>query len=231
MAESTAVPPPPAAPIADPMMAPPVEEPVAEASAMPTDDALAVAGAAGLGLLALGGIGMAVGRRRRRRDELAHDAANREYLDQHPTVTPVSDEPAFARSAPQPAMAEATPAVRTDVPRTSLPSGFDLSRFGPHVRAAYQGPTEDNPSLSLKHRLRRAAAMDQRARIHGEAPPEVAKTAARPDAARPDAMRPDGTRPDARRKPVWNAGHDGLMFRPARTGARTGQLSRPAFQK
>ena len=230
MAESTPVPPPPAAPIADPMMAPPVEEPVAEVSAMPTDDALAVAGAAGLGLLALGGLGLAVGRRRRRREEQAHYAANQQYLHDHPAEdSPAAAEPAFARSAPRPAMAPAmaaASAVRTDVPRTNLPSGFDLSRFGPHVRAAYQGPTEDNPSLSLKHRLRRAAAMDQRARLHGEAPSEAVRTA-----VRPDAVRADPARPDAARKPVWNAEHKGLMFRPARTGPRTGQPSRLAFQK
>jgi hypothetical protein len=62
-------------------------------------------------------------------------------------------------------MAAATPGpIFKDAPRTKLPQNFDLSRFGPHVRAAYQGPTEDNPSLSMKHRLRRAAAMDQQLR-------------------------------------------------------------------
>jgi hypothetical protein len=32
------------------------------------------------------------------------------------------------------------------------------------VQAAYRGPTEDNPSLSLKHRLRRANFLDQQQR-------------------------------------------------------------------
>ena len=96
-------------------------------------------------------------------------AANREYLDSHPD-TPESDAPAFARAA-APVMAAAAPGpILKDVPRTQLPPDFDLSRFGPHVRAAYQGPTADNPSLSIKHRLRRAAAMDQQARLDGEAP-------------------------------------------------------------
>lgn len=45
-----------------------------------------------------------------------------------------------------------------------LPSDFDLSRFGPHVQAAYRGPTPDNPSMSLKKRLARARALDQRER-------------------------------------------------------------------
>ena len=48
-----------------------------------------------------------------------------------------------------------------DGPVTELPEGFDLSKFGHHVQQAYKGPTEDNPSLSLKHRLRKAGGMDQ----------------------------------------------------------------------
>ena len=51
--------------------------------------------------------------------------------------------------------------MEADGPVTSLPNGFDLSRFGKHVQAAYRGPTPDNPSLSLKYRLRKAAALDQ----------------------------------------------------------------------
>jgi hypothetical protein len=210
-ADTMPVAPPSAAPIADPVAAPPVEEPVAETYSMPADDALPIAGAAGLGLLALGGIGLAMGRRRRRREELAHYAANQEYLDHHPEAGTPASEPVFARTT-QPAMAAAAPAVRTDVPRTELPSGFDLSRFGPHVRAAYQGPTEDNPSLSLKHRLRRAGAMDQQARLHGEAPVETVKPSVRPESVK---------------KPLWNAQGEGFIFRPARGN----QPSRPAFQK
>ena len=47
---------------------------------------------------------------------------------------------------------------------TDLPEDFDLSRFGPNVQDAYRGPTEDNPSASLKHRLSRASGMDQQER-------------------------------------------------------------------
>lgn len=46
----------------------------------------------------------------------------------------------------------------------ALPDGFNLSQFGPHVQAAYRGPSPDNPSLSLKKRLSKARALDQRAR-------------------------------------------------------------------
>lgn len=68
------------------------------------------------------------------------------------------------------AVAEAhEPSPEIDGPVTEIPEGFDLSRFGPHTQAAYQGPTEDNPSLSLKHRLRKAAGMDQMAKREAEA--------------------------------------------------------------
>ena len=88
---------------------------------------------------------------------------------------PSRAEPAFVRAfadAPVPATAPVVAAGRwreprrgrIDGPTTDLPEGFDLSKFGPHVQAAYKGPTEDNPSLSLKYRLRRAAALDQMAR-------------------------------------------------------------------
>ena len=210
-ADAMPVPPPPVGTTVDPGAMPVDETATAQTSAMPSDETLSIVGAAGLGLFALGGIGMAIGRRRKRKEEEAHMAANRAYLDSHPAAdTPTSHSPAFARTA-APAMAAAGPGVRTDVPRTKLPEGFDLSRFGPHVRAAYQGPTEDNPSLSMKHRLRRAAAMDQQARVHGEAPQEAVKTPARPDQAR---------------KPVWGTQNGGFMIR----RADYKQPSKPAFQ-
>ena len=123
-------------------------------------------------------------------------------------------EPADLSEIIREALASAAPvaAVRTDAPRTKLPNGFDLSRFGPHVRAAYQGPTPDNPSLSLKYRLRRAAAMDQRARLDSEALPEAAQPAARPEPAR---------------KPVWATNDEGFMLR----RAGSSQPGRPAFQR
>ena len=81
-------------------------------------------------------------------------------------MQPAIVEPAFV-AAPT-AMAPIDPDAETDAdltpvdgPTTEVPEDFDLSRFGPNVRAAYCGPTVDNPSLSLKHRLRKATAMDQ----------------------------------------------------------------------
>jgi resuscitation-promoting factor RpfA len=94
-------------------------------------------------------------------------------------------EPTFVRafaSAPvaaAPAAASA-PAATPAGPSTALPKDFDLSRFGPHVQAAYRGPTKDNPSLSLKYRLRRAAALDQMARKTGKTGAAAAKPAEAP---------------------------------------------------
>lgn len=208
-AETLPVLPPTAAPVTDPFApAEPVavEEPVA-------DETLPIAGAAGLGLLALGAIGLAVQGRRRRREERAHQLANQQYLEEHPEeLAPSHDEPAFVRAS-HPAMAAAAPGpVLTDAPKTKLPKDFDLSRFGPHVQAAYLGPTEDNPSLSLKHRLRRAAAMDQKARQDGTTRQPPARPAARP-------------KPTL--EPMWAANGDGFMLR--RAGSR--RQPQPAFQK
>ena len=79
-------------------------------------------------------------------------------------MQPAIVEPAFV-AAPT-AMAPIDPDAETDAdltpvdgPTTEVPEDFDLSRFGPNVRAAYCGPTVDNPSLSLKHRLRKATAV------------------------------------------------------------------------
>ena len=199
--EATAAPPP--VPVAEaPMPEPvaPVAEPAPATTNLMADETLPIAGAAGLGILALGGIGLAFSRRRRRREELEHHRAAEAFLDQHPEAS--TPEPAFVRAS-QPAVAAAAAPeaeVLADAPRTELPSGFDLSRFGPHVRAAYLGPTPDNPSLSLKYRLRRAGAMDQRERL------EAAK---RPTAPTPAAREPA-------RQPAWaESNGDSFMLRRA----------------
>lgn len=130
----------------------------------------------------LGAIAFALARRRRARNAVYEEeyyAPEETYAEETPS------EPAVAETAPVAApIAEEQPPIVTpdisafawgnrraeepvatqevsDAPSTDLPPGFDLSRFGRHVQAAYRGPTEDNPSLSLRHRLRRAAAMDQ----------------------------------------------------------------------
>ena len=161
--------------------APPVAEPAAPIVAETTpasqndmlEDIAPVAGAAGLGLFALAGAGVAMRRRRRRREDEEFEA-NQQLLaegeaEPDPQPSTVAPEPAFARM-PTPVHDP----VQIAAPATALPAGFDLSRFGRHVQAAYRGPTPDNPSLSLKNRLRRASFFDQQERRDaGKAKPEA----------------------------------------------------------
>lgn len=219
-AEGMPVPPPNGA-LVDPG-AMPVDETATETAAKPVDDALPIAGGAGLALLALGGIGMAVGRRRQRKEELAHQRANQEYLKTHPD-TPENHAPAaaFAGAATAPAMAGCIGRPIKDAPRTKLPPNFDVSRFGPHTRAAYMGPTEDNPSLSMKHRLRRAAAMDQQLRQHGESPREHVQAPPARDTVQVTAPRQPTL------KPMWNSENDGFLLRRATSKSP----SKPAYQQ
>ncbi|RIX32471.1 hypothetical protein [Sphingomonas edaphi] len=168
-----------AIPVAEPI-APTPTEPAGVAANDALENALPIAGAAGLGILALAGAGMAV-RRRKRRAEDEGIYGDDEWVGDQPVAysDPVSSpEPAFAR-APEPSPA----AVIHGAPVTALPAGFDLSRYGRHVHAAYRGPTPDNPSLSLKNRLRRASFFDQQerraAQATGQAPKPSAEKPAR----------------------------------------------------
>ncbi len=73
-----------------------------------------------------------------------------------------------------------------------------------HVERAMRGPTPDNPSLSLKKRLKRAAFFDKRDRevAQGRAEP-VDPDAGLPEAAVDDVfmLRPDdGSQDDAMRR-------------------------------
>jgi len=163
-----------ALPAAPPEVAPaPVNNTPDTLSELMADEMLPAAGAAALGLLALGGAGIAMRRRKRRREDEEFEA-RQQYLDQAETeAEPVLELDRTAEVRPVPAFARAPAPVHDPVPDkkapvTELPNGFDLSRFGRHVQAAYRGPTPDNPSLSLKNRLRRAAALDQQDRQLGE---------------------------------------------------------------
>jgi hypothetical protein len=132
------------------------------------DAVLPLAGAGALGLLFLGGAA-AVRRRQRRRQEDADEAAKLAFIDanhEHEMRRPASAPAPVASPRHDPIPGKIALA---GAPTTRLPNGFDLSRFGPHVRAAYRGPTEDNPSLSLKYRLRRASFLDQQQRRAVEA--------------------------------------------------------------
>lgn len=164
----TAAPAAPAAPVedalpsVDPAMVAPLPEPVATAPVAPTsnsaidNDLLPIAGAAGLGILALAGAGFAMRRRRRHDEEVV--------------VEDNWHEPAMSRPAP---VASATPIVATAplaaAPVTASAFSWDSKpreNDSPanRIEAAKRGPTPDNPSLSLKKRLKRAAFFDQRDR-------------------------------------------------------------------
>lgn len=121
------------------------------------EDALPVVGGVGLAVIALGGA--AAFAIRRRREEREEDAL---LLEPAPVEAVADRGPAV--------VATVAPAAKTRgrTPKT-LPNGFDISRFGRHTQAAYLGPTEDNPSFSLKRRLKRASFFDQREREAAEA--------------------------------------------------------------
>jgi len=172
--------PPVAAPPAPEAIAPvaPVRVEPAESRLRLMNTILPIGAAAVLGLLAMLIAAMMLRRRRRRREALYEQEAYAAAQYPSETVEP-EPEPSLA-----PTLAAAP--VATTVPRhdpvpsasaTPLPEGFDLSRFGRHVQAAYRGPTPENPSLSLKHRLRKASAMDQRERVAGTEIAEPARPA------------------------------------------------------
>lgn len=129
--------------------------PVAAGSDMNADLPL-IAGGAGAALLALLGTGLVLGRRRRRN-------ADDDAMSTNPAEQPVSD-PTPAPMAERSAFAWGNPPQPSTAPTQPLPVGFNTSRYGRHVQAAYRGPTPDNPSLSLKKRIKRAAFFDLRER-------------------------------------------------------------------
>lgn len=117
-------------------------------------------------------------RRRKRHAADEDDFGEEEWATNEPVAydePAAASEPAFARTS-QPAPAR----VIDGAPVTALPAGFDLSRFGRHVQAAYRGPTPDNPSLSLKNRLRRASFFDQQERSAAQASDDAFKSSEKP---------------------------------------------------
>ena len=147
-----------------PLPEPVVAAPVATADSTSIEEMLPIAGAAGLGILALAGAGFAM-RRRRRDDDVVVEESFREPV---PVVTapiiaaaPLAARPAFNWG---------------NAPRETAPSRN-------WIEAARRGPTPDNPSQSLKKRLQRASFFDQRERAvaAGKAAP-MSPMAGLPDA-------------------------------------------------
>lgn len=145
----------------------PVAEPEPVGNAV--NDDVMVAGAAGAGLLALAGLGFAL-YRRRRHEEDDYVFNEEPALVHEPTPAPIVREPdpvLATKPAPMPERMKLpmqsasafswgnsiTPRAQPDRRRESM------------TEAAMRGPTPDNPSLSLKKRLKRAAFFEQRERL------------------------------------------------------------------
>lgn len=147
-------------------VAPTVAEATPARSTMQADEVLPIADAAGAGLLALAGLGVAIRRRKRDEDEI---------IDEQEPLLETSHEqivePTFDRSPNA-----ASPAVNGPVDGNE----YERSKHGPNVLAAYCGPTADNPSLSLRKRLKRGAALDQMARNADGAMPAAPRSSPKP---------------------------------------------------
>ena len=204
------------APIAAPVEPIPEAAPVA-IDGMTIEEALPFAGAAGIALLALAGTGIAVRRRRRRRED-AIEEAKWQYIEARPdsafesapaAAAVIAPAPTFVRTPQADPVPVATAGGGTTAAST-LPDGFDVSRFGRHVQAAYAGPTPGNPSASLKRRLTVGHFLDQK------------------EATAADATAPNTPAAQPAPQPAWAARNDGnLMFR--RDGKHP--ALKPAFHK
>ena len=93
---------------------------------------------------------------------------------------PAPVDPLFAQQAPAPLAAQSSAALA----EPALAGPCADAAPGSHVEAACEGPTDDNPSLSIKKRLKRAQFFDQREQLAaaGMAVPVEA------DAGLPDAV-------------------------------------------
>lgn len=134
--------------------------PAAEGPSAGLSEELALAAGAGLAALGLAGVAL-VSRRRRRSAE--HEVVDEQVWTEPVMPRPTQPDPApvvapLAAAAPRPAVAGVRP--------FEAPAGAS-----PRVRAAYQGPSDENPFLSLKKRLKRARALDQMDKHNGV--PEV----------------------------------------------------------
>ena len=144
------------------------------------DNSLPIVAGGALALLALGGGAVALARRRRSHQE--EEWIEDETMTLEPVEAAATSEPrhdpivheeqpaivapaasAFSWGNPQPAQ----PAPMSD--RASADPDDDRMPGESWVERAYRGPTPDNPSVSLRARLKRAAFFDDR----GKSVPEV----------------------------------------------------------
>jgi hypothetical protein len=125
-------------------------------------EALPIAGGA-LALLAIGGAAAAVtGRRRRRREQEWADAQTLSY---EPFEEASAEGQPKIREEQAPVAAPAASAFAWGDRPNKLAAKEDDRRPGETwVERAYRGPTPNNPSVSLRNRLKRAAFFDKRER-------------------------------------------------------------------
>ena len=158
-----------AAPVAKPapvvdMSAQPAPEPVATKATPTNNDTALELGGGALAILALGAGAFAISRRRRRADEEVweDDVA----MTEDPMGDTVRHEPVAAYDPPvltpeEPAFAWGTMSPREQHVERSMDERQPGETW---VERAYRGPTADNPSQSLRKRLKRAAFFDKRER-------------------------------------------------------------------
>jgi hypothetical protein len=127
-----------------------------------------IAAGGALALLALGGAAAAVTSRRRRRRE--QERADAETLAYEPFETAPAAAPEVHHEQPTvtgpTVAAPAASAFGWDnqAQGKSMAEGDDRRPGESWVERAYRGPTPNNPSVSLRHRLSRAAFFDKRER-------------------------------------------------------------------
>lgn len=136
--------------------------PVKTAQAKPMkkkDDAPIIAAGSALAFLAIGGAAVGLSRRKREDEEMMQDEA---MVDEPGAeAEPAVRDPIFEEEPPMIAP-EVAAFGWADRPRTA--DGVDGRSGETWVERAYRGPSPDNPSLSLRKRLKRAAFFDKRDR-------------------------------------------------------------------
>ena len=176
------------APVVDLTAKPANQPPPKSRSSTLGDETLPIAGGA-LALLALGAAAFAVSRRRRRdeawhgdwEDEAAMEPEMTAAAEAEPRHDPIihDEQPAIAEPS-----AFAWGATAPTQAQADRDSDDDRLPGETWVQRAYRGPSANNPSVSLKARLRRAAFFDKRER-------DVAAGIAEPvdpDAGLPETM-------------------------------------------
>jgi hypothetical protein len=156
--------------------------PIKTAQAKPMkkkDDTPIIAAGSALAFLAIGGAAVGLSRRKREDEEMMQDET---MIDEPGSeADPAVRDPIFKEEPP--IIAPEASAFGWDHQPRAM-NGVDRRSGETWVERAYRGPSPDNPSLSLRKRLKRAAFFDKRDR-------EVAAGEAQrvdPDAGLPDAL-------------------------------------------